>query len=204
MKTATKSSWSKVAQDLCGRWFVQEFVQREKAANKETNKHKNGSLSPPMTSYFLPNFRLTFPNFLTFPQKCCQTWDQFLSQDLLKTIRATQVFLSSGGCLISVLWPALPAEWKQAFALALCYKGWDCIESRHKGQRLMATSLTFPSGLHVSKRYELISIFLEKKTSFCDADESRQETWWNQWDVRLCGDTQSIQTGKLRSYTIHF
>lgn len=195
------------------------WAKREKAANKETNKHKNGSLSPPTTSYILPNFRLTFLKFSNFffrkavkPARdqgkhkifFCGEFFFPLSQNLLKTIRTTPVFQSSGGCLISALWPALPAEWKQGFALALCYKGWDCTELRHKGQCLMATSLTFPSGLHVSKRHEQISIFLEKRNAFCDADESRRETWWNQWDVRLCGHSQSTQTGKLRLYTIQF
>lgn len=52
-----------------------------------------------------------------------------------------------------------PSWMETSFALALCYKGSDCIESRHRGHCLMATSLAFPSGLQVSKRYELISIF---------------------------------------------
>lgn len=130
MKTATKSSWSKVAQDLYGRWFVQESEQREKAATKEANKHKDGSLSPVRSSYFLPNLRLAISKFSNFPPKRCQTccrpgktqdfvlWRIF-AHHLLKTIETTQVTAnkkkkSAGSCLISWLWPALPAEWKQA------------------------------------------------------------------------------------------
>lgn len=70
MKTATKSSWSKVAQDLCGRWFAREDEEREKAAKEETNKHGNGSLSPVSSSCFLPNLRLPISQiFQTFPPK---------------------------------------------------------------------------------------------------------------------------------------
>lgn len=104
MKTATKSSWSKVAQDLYGRWFVQEYVQREKAAKKETNKHKNGSLSPVSSSYFLPNLRLTISKFSNFSSKMLSNLQETRENirscsveifcTLPKSIETTQVFLS--------------------------------------------------------------------------------------------------------------
>lgn len=40
MKTATKSSWSKVAQDLYGRWFVQEYVQERKQQRRKQTSIK--------------------------------------------------------------------------------------------------------------------------------------------------------------------
>lgn len=62
MKTATKSSWSKVTQDLYGRWFV----QGENEAKKETNKHRNGILSAARSCYIPPNLRLTISTFFYF------------------------------------------------------------------------------------------------------------------------------------------
>ncbi len=168
MKTATKSSWSKVAQDLCGRWFVREYVQREKAAEKETNKHKNGSLSPVRSSYFLPNLRLTISKFSNFSSKMLSNLRDTRENTrscsveifctLPKTIETTQVAISQQKkkkCWELLDLAALtssPSWMETSFAPAFCNKGWDGRESRHRGQCLMATSPAFPSGLHVSKR----------------------------------------------------
>lgn len=179
MKTATKSSWSKVTQGLYGRWFV----QREKAAEKETNKHKNGSLSPSRISYFLPNLRHSISKFSNFSSKllsdlqesrenirsrsmenCCtpssKNYRDNSSISQLKKKRRKEKKRKEKSKIKRKCWELLdlvaltssPSWMETSFALAFCYKGGDGRDSRHRGQCLMATSPPFPTGLHVSKR----------------------------------------------------
>lgn len=80
MKTVTMSSWSRVTQGLHGRWFVQEYMLREKAARRKTNKDKNGSLLPVKVTYFLPNTTMCHFQIFKLSAKMLsslETWEEF-------------------------------------------------------------------------------------------------------------------------------
>lgn len=178
MKTVTKISWSKIAQDLYGRWFVQKYVQREIAGKKQTKKHKNGSPSPARSSYFLPNLRLTISKL--FLKKCCQTcvrlgkhkilfcweflqpssksyWGLYFSKKRKKKKKKKGWELLDLKALTSS-----PSWMETSFAPAFPYKGWDCRESRHRGQCLMATSPAFPHRITCFKKIRLDQYFYRK------------------------------------------
>lgn len=196
--------------------------QREKAAKKETNKHKNGSLSPVRSSYVLPNLRLTISKFSNFPQKCCQTcrrpgkakdlvlWRIF-AHHLPKTIETTQVSAKKKKkerkkkcceLLDLVALTSSPSWMETSFAPAFCYKGWDGREC--KAQRTVPNGYKsgFPQWITCFKKIRPDQYFSREKKPLCDADESRQETCWDQWSPRLCAEVQSTQAGKQRSYTV--
>lgn len=202
-----KSHRTGMADGLCKSMCKERTEQK-----KETNKHKNGSLSPARSSYFLPNLRLTISKFSNFSSKNAvkPTGDQgkhiscsveiFFAHHLPKTIEnnsSTSQWKKKYWELLDLMALTSTPSWMEtSFAPAFSLQ--RLRQRRVKAQRTVpnGSKSAFPQWITCFKKIRLDQYFSREKASFCDADERRQETCWNQWSLRLCAEVQS------RSYII--
>jgi len=207
---------------------VQRYEHREIVAKEETNKHKNGSLSPVRSTYFPPNLRqYCFQIFKLFLKNAVKpAGDQgeqnrrslllpffslsfyFFARYHPKTTETTQVCLwvkEKEGKKPKNCWELLDLSFDQLSQLngnKLC-SGLSL--QRLRRQRVEAQR-TLPNGYESGfsrritcfRKIKLDLYFSREKASLCDADESRQETYWNQWRLRLCAELQREQTRRQR------
>lgn len=161
--------------------------------------------------FSLPNLRLTISKFSNFSSKMLSNLREtrgnirssFFCWEFLQPSSKAIEKKSAGSCLISRLWPALPAQWKQALLRPFPTKAETAQSHGTRGRRLMATSPAFPPLDYMFQKDKAWSVFLERKKSlFCDADESRQGTFWNQWRLRLCAEVHSVQTRKYKEKSV--